>query len=73
MHMKITIDIHHYQHMNFFKHAVFHFLKMGVDIDLIVQPRGNLEKILQYEYGLPYTILGSYEKSKLKKILNYIR
>jgi hypothetical protein len=68
--MKIIIDILHYAHMNFFKQAIFHFLKNGIDVELIVQPRGNLERIIQYEYGLPYTVLGYYEKSFIRKTLS---
>jgi uncharacterized protein len=70
--MKIVIDILHYPHMNFFKNSIFHFLKKGIDIDIIVQPRGNLEKMVKYEYGLPYTLIGSFEKSYTKKIFGYI-
>jgi predicted glycosyltransferase len=70
--MKVIVDIPHYSHMNFFRHPIFHFIKNGIVVDIIVQPRGNLEKILLYEYNLPYTILGSVKKTFAGKALNLV-
>ena len=68
--MKVVVDIEHYPHLNFFKGAIFYLINRGIDVRIIVQPRGNLTSILEYEYGLPYESFGHYQSSMFGKLLN---
>jgi len=68
--MKIVVDIAHYPHMNFFKNAIFYLRDKGIDVRIIVQPRGNLTSMLKYEYGLPYKSFGHYRSSAFGKLLH---
>jgi predicted glycosyltransferase len=70
--MRIFVDIAHYPHMNLFKNAIFYLRDKGIDVRIIVQPRGNLTSMLKYEYGLPYESIGHYQPSMFRKILNLI-
>jgi predicted glycosyltransferase len=56
--------------VNFFKHAIFYLINKGIDVRIIVQPRGNLTSILDYEYGLPYESFGHHQPSTFGKLLD---
>mgnify|MGYP003885063107 FL=1 len=68
--MKIVVDITHYPHVNFFKNAIFYLMHKGIDVKVIVQPRGNLTSILEYEYELPYESFGHHKSSMFGKLIN---
>jgi uncharacterized protein len=66
--MKIVVDITHFPHLNFFKNAIQKFLRDGLEVDIVVQNRGNLTSILEFEYKLPYKKIGDYSPSALGKM-----
>jgi predicted glycosyltransferase len=67
--MSIVIFIDHYPHVNFFKNTIQEIQHRGIEVKLIVQPRGNLTSLVQYELGLPYTSIGHYQPTLIKKAL----
>jgi uncharacterized protein len=70
--MAVIIGIYHYPHVNFFKHAIKELIKRGLEVKLIVQPRGNLTTLVEHEIGIPYKIIGQHQKTLFKKALNLI-
>jgi predicted glycosyltransferase len=68
--MRVIFDIAHYPHMNLFKNAIFSLLDDGIEVMILVEPRGNLTTILEYEYGLPYKSFGHHRSTLLGKMLN---
>ena len=72
--MKIVVDIAHFPHLNFFRNAVSILQKeRHIDIDLIIQPRGNLASIVNKEYpNLPFTTFGGHRKSLFGKAANIL-
>jgi len=70
--MNVVIFIDHYPHVNFFKNAIQEITAKGIDIILIVQPRGNLTKLVEYELKLPYISIGHHQPSIIKKALNLL-
>jgi len=70
--MKVVIFIDHYPHVNFFKNAIQDIAGRGIEVIIIVQPRGNLTSIVEYELGLPYMSFGHYQQTLIKKALNLL-
>lgn len=70
--MKIIVDIAHYPHINFFKNAIFYLMRKGIDINIVVQPRGNLTSMLEYEYGMPYRSFGHHQSSVFGNMVNLV-
>lgn len=70
--MNIVVFIDHYPHVNFFKNAIKMIAAKGIGVKLIVQPRGNLTNLVEYELGLSYTSLGHYQPTLIKKALNLL-
>jgi hypothetical protein len=68
--MRIAVDIAHFPHFNFYKYAINLLEKQGVDVDIIVQPRGNLTRIIDHESGWKYQTIGQYKSSMAGKITN---
>ena len=71
---KVVIEIGHPADLNFFKNAVSILRKTHhFNVELIVQPRGNLTSIVKKEYpDLPFTSFGSHKKSLFGKALNLL-
>lgn len=71
---KVVIEISHPAHLNFFKNAVSILRKAHhFDVELIVQPRGNLAAIVKKEYpDLSFTSFGRHRNSLFGKALNLL-
>jgi len=68
--MSVVIAIAHYPHVNFYKHAIKQLRNMGIEIKLVVQPRGNLVSIVERELGAEFTSMGKYQQNILKKFFD---
>ncbi len=70
--MNIVVFLDHYPHVNFFKNAIREIRRKGIEVELIVQPRGNLTSLVEYELGTPFTIVGHYQPTLIKKAQNML-
>jgi predicted glycosyltransferase len=67
----VIIDIGHYPHINFYKHAIISLIEKNIDVHIILQHRGNLVSIFEKECpNVPYVIIGKHKKSFFGKVAN---
>jgi len=68
--MNVVIAIYHYPHINFFKNAIRELQRKGIEINLVVRPRGNLTAILDHEIGINYFVFGRYQSTFINKAID---
>jgi predicted glycosyltransferase len=67
----LLVDILHYPHLNFYKNAIKILKEKGIEIKVVVRPRGNLISIFQKEFpDTSFDILGQHRKSISGKIFD---
>jgi predicted glycosyltransferase len=70
--MSVFVAIGHYPHVNFYKNAIQELKRRGIEIKLIVQPRGNLTAIVEHEIGLPFKSIGHHQSALYQKAINLL-
>ena len=70
----VIIDITHYPHVNFYKYVIGALTRKNINVQVILQPRGNLVSIFEKECpDVPYVLIGGYKKSIFGKMLGMIK
>lgn len=69
----VVIDIIHFPHVNFYKHAIKSLTEKNIDVHVILRPRGRLISIFQKECpDVRYVIIGEYKKTIVSKLFGII-
>lgn len=69
----VVIDILHYPHVNFYKHAIKVLEEKDVDVHVILRPRGKLVSIFEKECpDAPFVLIGQHRKSILGKMTDMV-
>ena len=67
----VIIDILHYPHVNFFKHAIEALTEKDIKVHIILRPRGNLIPIFEKECpDIPYISIGEHRETLSGKIFD---
>jgi predicted glycosyltransferase len=70
----VVIDIAHYPHVNFFKHAIEALTEKNINIHVILRPRGKLVSIFEKECpNMPYISIGEHKKTVSSKIVGIVK
>ena len=70
----VIIDIIHYPHVNFYKHAIETLTKKNIGVHVILRPRGKLVSIFQKECpDVSYVLIGKYKKTIFSKTIGMIK
>lgn len=71
--MNIVIDFLHPADINFYKNAIYHLQKKGINISVIIRPRENIIDIFKKELpNIPFKSIGKHYSSLLPKIYGII-
>ena len=69
----VIIDILHYPHINFYKHAIKALAEKKINVYVTLRPRGNLVSIFQKECpNVPFVLIGQHAKNPFGKMLDMI-
>ena len=69
----VVIDIAHYPHVNFYKHAIEVLEEKDIDVHIILRPRGKLVDIFQKECpDVPFVLIGEYRKKIFGKMFDLV-
>ncbi|RLC74470.1 MAG: hypothetical protein DRI61_16555, partial [Chloroflexi bacterium] len=69
----VIIDILHYPHINFYKHAIKALAEKKINVHVTLRPRGNLVSISQKECpNVPFVLIGQHAKNLFGKMLDMI-
>ena len=69
----VIIDITHYPHVNFYKHAIKILIEKNVDVHVILRPRGKLVSIFQKECpNVPFVLIGQHRKTIYGKMFDLV-
>jgi len=69
----VIIDILHYPHINFYKHAIKALTEKKINVHVTLRPRGNLVSIFQKECpNVPFVLIGQHAKNLFGKMLDMI-
>jgi predicted glycosyltransferase len=71
--VSVVIDIAHYPHVNFYKHAIEVLRKKNIDVKVIIRPRGKLVSIFHKECpDERFVLIGKYRKTIFGKIFDML-
>lgn len=69
----VVIDIAHYPHVNFYKHAIEALTEKDINVHVVLRPRGKLVDIFQKEcHNVPFVLIGQYRETILGKMVDMI-
>jgi predicted glycosyltransferase len=69
----VVIDIVHYPHVNFYKHAIEVLREKNIDVKVIIRPRGKLVSIFQKECpNVLFVLIGEHRKTIFGKMADLI-
>jgi len=69
----VVIDILHYPHVNFYKHAIATLKEKNIDVHVILRPRGNLVSIFEKEcLDVPFVLIGQHRKTLFGKMADMV-
>jgi predicted glycosyltransferase len=69
----VVIDLTHYPHVNFYKHAIKSLTEKDINVHVVLRPRGKLVDIFQKECPyVPFVLIGQYRKTVLGKMVDMI-
>lgn len=69
----VIIDILHYPHINFYKHAIETLAEKNINVHVILRPRGNLVNIFQKECpDVSFVLIGRHKKNLFGKMRDMI-
>ena len=70
----VIIDITHYPHVNFFKHAIKILTEKNIGVLVILLHRGNLVSIFEKECpDVPYVLIGKHKKTISGKMIGMVK
>jgi predicted glycosyltransferase len=69
----VVIDILHYPHVNFYKHAIEALREKNIGVQVILRPRGNLQTIFEKECpDVPFVLIGQHRKTIFGKMFDMV-
>ena len=69
----VVIDIVHYPHVNFYKHAIEALTEKDIDVHIVLRLRGKLVDIFQKEcLNVPFVLIGEHRKTIFGKMVDMI-
>ena len=69
----VVIDIAHYPHVNFYKHAIKVLREKNIDVHIILRPRGKLVSIFHKECpDERFVLIGEYRKTIFGKMFDMV-
>ena len=69
----VVIDILHYPHVNFYKHAIEALEEKNIDVYVILRPRGKLVSIFEKECpDVPFVLIGEHRKTMFGKMFDMV-
>ncbi len=69
----VVIDIAHYPHVNFYKHAIESLTEKNVNVHVVLRPRGKLVDIFHKECpDVPFVLIGQYRKTLFGKMTDMV-
>jgi len=70
----VIFDIQHYPSVNLYKHTIAALREKNINVQVIMQPRGNLISMFQKECpDVPYVLMGKHKKTTLGKMVNLVK
>ena len=69
----VVVDIAHYPHINFFKHAIEDLIEKNINVHVILRSRGDLVSIFEKELpDVPYVLISKHRKSVFGKMVGMV-
>ena len=69
----VVIDIAHYPHVNFYKHAIESLTEKNISVYIVLRPRGKLVDIFQKECPtVPFVLIGQHRKDIFSKMFDLV-
>lgn len=69
----VIVDIGHYPHVNFYKHAIKALTGKNINVHVILRSRGNLVSIFEKECThMPYILIGAHKRNIFGKMIGIV-